>query len=230
MRDHESDCEFRKIQCPEWTCEESVPLQRILDHIRLKHVVTVETKWRRASIFWTAEDDSRREEAVSLQRIFDPSYSSSSPTSITSCLGIINFAGYKFLPMCLIERGLWKTWVVMVGSKTTAEKFDVKISTDFDGQLSFKVKMYSIQEVKERINEDPEGVVEFTNSMAKKMIERDCDGNSGIRVQYVISERDPAAHLPWACDKCTLENISSRRLCEICGNKRNPRCNVVFSQ
>ena len=218
MRRHEGDCEFRKIKCPEWICEKAVPLQRIIDHIKSEHGVTFEKSSRRASIFWSAEDDSSRVEAISLQRIFDPSSSSSS--NVTSCLGIIHFEGYKFLPMCLIERRFWKTWVVIVGSKTNAEKFDVKINIDFEGQLSFKVKMYSIQEVKEQMKEDDEGVLEFTSSMAKKMLERDQDGNTGIRVQYAISKKDPTAHLPWICDKCTFENISSRHFCEMCRGAR----------
>ena len=87
MRRHEGDCEFRKIKCPEWICEEAVPLQRIIDHIKSEHGVTFEKSSRRASTFWSAEDDSAREEAISRQRILDPSSSSSS--NITSCLGII---------------------------------------------------------------------------------------------------------------------------------------------
>ena len=75
------------------------------------------------------------------------------------------------------------------------------------------------------------------------MQERDGDGNLGIRVQFVIFEREQSgararyrrrspltpstpedlpSPQPWECDKCTFINQSSEcgDICEICNSER----------
>ena len=178
MSEHENNCKFRKIQCPEWRCKDWVPLERILGHVNSKHADSSITPGYGGgghtgySIFWGKETDD----------------------SVTSRLASFYFAGQTFLPICVIEKGIWRNWVVIVGDEKEAARFEVviKIPTKEVATLTmvFKAKVYSILEDRKDYQTDAEGILEYTKNMADKMFERDVDGKLGIRANYHIYRRD----------------------------------------
>ena len=181
MSKHEGNCNFRKIKCPEWMCTERIPFQGICDHLKAKHtVVNVELCDGKGTMFWDKED--------------------SSPGSMATQFGICTFEGYTFLLMCIVEWRIWRSRVMIVGDKEDAHKFEIGIyigskdasrPTDFNMELQLKgkTKIHSVLEDKQQVKCDDEGVLEFTNSMVKNMLEMDGDGKSGIRAQYLFTKK-----------------------------------------
>ena len=184
---HEDDCSFRRLKCPQLGCEEVIPFRVMLVHIKLKHNVIIEDRWdnRRHSrrdggeIFWRIEED---------------------PSRTVTQFAIKRCMGYQFLPMCYFKNGIWMLWMVILGNETDAKKFGININVENNDAsrpdkaslgMFFRGQIVSIFEETPQIKDNNECVLEFTNKMAKKMQERDSDGNLGIRVQYVISEKGP---------------------------------------
>ena len=143
-------------------CVEKIPLRTVLEHLKSKHnAFNIRSSAGKASIFWLFG-----EEALS-------------PGNFTSQLGIFAFEGNTFLIMCVVEKGIWKNRVMMVGSKEDANKFGIEINipskdasrrSKFNVELNFKGKIHSIVEDKQQVKLDDEGVLDFTNSMAKNML------------------------------------------------------------
>ena len=134
------------------------------------------------------------------------------------------------ISLLVVNKGEWGTYVVLVGDKTQAQKFGVEINIERkDAEwppvgVTFKGKIYSILEEKD---EARRGVLLVPNCQAEMMQERDSDGNLGMRVQFVIFEREESGawdriDQPWKCDKCTFMNTSReyRNTCEMCYSER----------
>ena len=186
MTEHDNNCNFRKIKCPDWMCIEKIPFKSILDHLKSKHKAIIIPAFchgggssGRGTAFWKSQD-------IPTQRVI----------TLPPC--ILNLEGNTFLLLCVIERGMWKNRVVIVGSKEDADRYSIEINipgkdasrtTTLNMELSFKGKIHSILEDKQLIKVDEEGVLDFTTGMAKNMLERDTQGKLGIRTEYVIYDR-----------------------------------------
>ena len=181
---HVHACNFRKVKCPEVKCAEMIVLRRITDHIKSKHAIT-----------YVGRGESHGRHIIFYK------WGGATIPRYWHSLSIITFAGFTFIPMLLIENGVWRIWTIMVGERSDAQNFCIEInirSKDSDCDwtckakvaLNFKGKVYSIHEGKslhQKVEEDAEGVLEFTQGMAKKMLEYEGD-QLGIRVQYVVSK------------------------------------------
>ena len=140
----------------EVTCKDSIPLQRILDHLKSKHTVNFEVLRAsdgRHSIFLSAGDDVN-------------------PRSPTSRYGIMHFADHKFIFSCVVDKEGWLIKVLVVGDKTQAQRFGVEVSIERNDAewpdkatmgVTFKGNVYSILEDKADIAVDRRGVLLFTN-------------------------------------------------------------------
>ena len=85
---------------------------------------------------------------------------------------ITSFDSQTFFLCAKVQQNTWCAWVVIVGDKTIAEKYDVEITISDKGTpawLGIRGKVHSIFEDQKEVAEDAEGVLKFPMYQALKL-------------------------------------------------------------
>ena len=115
--DHESDCNFRAVPCPDLNCNESVPLDSLTDHIKDTHSMTRDDPMAEGGFYGVRylirEDGSGKVWTLEMHEFDGKTF---------------------FLQFDADSRsGNYKAWVRLLGGKEEAEKLRAEIQIEANG-------------------------------------------------------------------------------------------------
>ena len=134
LQDHENECRYRKILCPDGLCKSKVVLRDLVDHIRQVHP---DADWETES-----GDTALRNWFISKDLHFGPS-------SNNWVLNLWEHDNMVFIARFRKARGLWYSWVYVLGGIRDALGYRCIINTasaEVDSRLTYEGPVHCIDE------------------------------------------------------------------------------------
>ena len=175
VMEHMTDCSFDlKVECQYLTCREMVSMENMVDHLKAAHqsreiLATngkVSIKWKKCHI--------------------NGQWSQ----------WIVFLEGHIFFLHALTNEDYWMLWVVLMGTKKDAQKFEVAMSI-IDDQgfplMTFtgSAKVFGAEEKMKNVIDvmKEEGVVQLRKEIAENVALKRADGSLDLKVCYDIKRK-----------------------------------------
>ena len=168
LSDHERECEFRRVPCPDGLCGETVKYLDLEQHIRQQHP---DADWEEES-----GDTALRNWFISRDHHLSqpPSSATAGGNSNNWVLNIWIHDGATFISRFRKHGGMWYTWVSMVGSASDSLPFHCIIRTAGDegrSRMTYEGPVHCIDRAEEEIINSSECLI-MTDTMVELYMER----------------------------------------------------------
>ncbi len=154
--DHEAECRFRRVPCPDGLCSKEVMASELVSHIKTEH----------ADAVWEGDPGS------TMGRIwFIDSKMHFNTNANNWVLNIWQHDGNTFIARFRKMNGLWYSWVYVLGGAKTAGQFMSEIATEnpdgnADCALLYLGRVHAVDESEEDITKSGDCFV-MTNEVVK---------------------------------------------------------------
>ena len=167
LLEHQEECDFRDIKCPDILCLKSIPFASFSDHFLEKH-----KQWNEGFLKMNYGQKTNILRPV-------PTESSTSPPTL------ISLSGLTFIEMWYNKDNTMYVWVYLLGDPYEAQRFQyhVHLKKEFGKETTFFGKVKSINENYEKILKDENTFVTSTEMIRRYL-------NDEGRLEYTLKIRN----------------------------------------
>ena len=169
IKAHMKNCNFGNIECPDWLCKDSVTYENVLDHLKNTHGSEQRTQ----------------------QEILDGIYVPIGDDDFATAPDITIAHGETFILICEKIKDVRMCWIVLLGTREDAQKYEVKIiaGPNDDNCIKLRAKVFSVEMNKAEVLQNHRGILEISKGMASNLGEV-YDGKIGILITNDIVKID----------------------------------------
>jgi len=133
LLEHQKECDFRDIKCPDIACLKAIPFTSFTDHMQSRHHRSID---------------------IQMDYGTKKKFERSIPT--TSTLKLISLNGLTFIEMWYNKDNTMYVWVYLLGDPYEAQRFQyhIHLKKEFGKETTFFGKVKSINEGYEKILND----------------------------------------------------------------------------
>lgn len=169
IKAHMKNCNFGKIECPDWLCKDSVTYENVLDHLINTHGAQQRTQ----------------------QEILDGIYVPSGDDYFVPSPDITIAHGQAFIRNIQKIKDSIMCWIVLLGTKEDAQKYEVKFiaGPNDENCIKLRAKVFSVEVNKAEVLQNHRGIIEISKGMAINLSEVR-DGEICVLMTYGIVKID----------------------------------------
>ena len=167
LLEHQEECDFRDIKCPDILCLKSIPFASFSDHFLEKH-----KQWNEGFL------KMNYGQKTNILRLIRTESSTSPPT-------LISLSGLTFIEMWYNKDNTMYVWVYLLGDPYEAQRFQyhVHLKKEFGKETTFFGKVKSINEDYEKILKDENTFVTSTEMIRRYL-------NDKGQLEYTLKIRN----------------------------------------